>query len=310
MTIARSRPQEIMSALLQNNLSMPIINRDIYNIREQLRQQNLAGRTPIQALINELKEEDYIYEYECDSAGCVVYLFFAHKESVNFTCQYSSVLLMDCTYRTNKFKMPLLNVVGITSLNTTFYSCFVFMKSEDEEDYMWALTHIIHLFEGISKPGIIVTDRELSLMNAFKPKFPKETEDGSSSEWNTFLAKWNEVVNSETEDEFNKVWQTFLVNQKNEIDSMVAAKRIHFPVFAHNNQFYANVRGKVSSFALKKINEEYKKVSRATVQNPLPPCSGSFSRTMGLPCTHHIQHLENSQGLILEDIHMHWWIQG
>ncbi|CAG8828232.1 8865_t:CDS:1, partial [Cetraspora pellucida] len=38
--------------------AIPIISRDIYNIREQLYQQNLAGRTPIQVLIDELREED------------------------------------------------------------------------------------------------------------------------------------------------------------------------------------------------------------------------------------------------------------
>ncbi|CAG8659786.1 33871_t:CDS:1, partial [Racocetra persica] len=85
--------------------------------------------------------------------------------------------------------------------------------SEDEEYYKWALTRIVRLFEGISKPGVIVTDRELSLMNALRIVFPnsttllciwhinknvlkncksqflRETEDVSSSEWDTFLAK-------------------------------------------------------------------------------------------------------------------------
>ncbi len=32
---------------------------------------------------------------------------------------------------------------------------------------------------------------------------------------------------------------------------------------------------------------------------------------MGLPCAHSIQHLvDNNQGLILDNIHKHWWIQG
>ncbi|CAG8499166.1 3988_t:CDS:2, partial [Cetraspora pellucida] len=101
-----------------------------------------------------------------------------------------------------------------------------------------------------------------------------------------------------------------VTNQKEEINSMTVSERIRFPIFAHNNQFYANVRGKVSTFALKKINREYQKASCVTVQNPLPLCTGSFSRTMGLPCAHRIQHLESSQGLTLEDIHIHWWIQG
>ncbi|CAB4430672.1 unnamed protein product [Rhizophagus irregularis] len=98
-----------------------------------------AGHTPIQALMDELKEGDFIYEYECDNAGCVTHLFFAHNDSIALTRQYSSVLIMD-TYKTNKFKMPLLNIVGITSFNTTFYSCFIFIKGEEITDYQWALT--------------------------------------------------------------------------------------------------------------------------------------------------------------------------
>ncbi|CAG8779556.1 15946_t:CDS:2, partial [Cetraspora pellucida] len=43
------------------------------------------------------------------------------------------------------------------------------------------------------------------------------------------------------------------------------------------------------------ISSEYKQSvfegKNATVQEPLPPCSGSFSKTMGLPCAHFIQHL-------------------
>ena len=405
MTVAGSHPREILSTLRQNDASILITNRDIYNTCGWLRQKKLAGRTPIQALIDELKEGNFIYEYECDNTGCVTYLFFAHNESVALTRQYSSVLLMDCTYKTNKFKMPLLNIVGITSFNTTFYSCFVFMKGEERDDYQWALTHVAHLFDGISKPGVIVTDRELALMNALeiifpdsanllcvwhinknilkncKPQFPKETENEENDEWQLFLAKWNDVVQSITEDEFNEKWQAFcftyankshvityleniwipwkekfvkawtneflhlgitvtscvkgahstlktylqvstgdlyrvhmaislmVTNKKKEINSMIASDRIHLPIFAHNNPLYANIKGKVSTFALKKINEQYQKATHATTQKPLLPCTGSFSKTMGLPCAHYIQHLDNNQGLILDNIHKHWSIQ-
>lgn len=405
MTVAGSRPQEIISTLRQNDASTLVINRDIYNTREQLRQKNLAGRTPIQALIDELKEGDFIYEYECDNTGCIIYLFFAHNESVTLTRQYSSVLLMDCTYKTNKFKMPLLNIVGITSFNTTFYSCFIFMKGEEKADYQWALTHVARLFDGIPKPGVIVTDRELALMNALETTFPdsanllclwhisknilkncksqfsKETENENNDEWQLFLEKWNDIVQSVTENEFNEKWQTFystyanksriityfentwmpwkekfvkawtneflhlgttvtsrvegahstlkanlqvstgdlyrihmiislmVTNHKKEINNMIASNRIHFPIFTHNNPLYANIKGKVSIFALKKIDEQYKKAIHATVQKPLPPCTKSFSKIMGLPCAHYIQHLDSNQSLILNDIHKHWWIQ-
>ena len=45
------------------------------------------------------------------------------------------------------------------------------MKSEEKEDYQQTLTHVAHLFDRISKPGIIVTDRELALLNAFEIVF-------------------------------------------------------------------------------------------------------------------------------------------
>ncbi|CAG8626820.1 5737_t:CDS:2 [Cetraspora pellucida] len=257
MTVARSCPREIVSTIRQNDPAIPIISRDIYNIREQL------------LLIDELREEDYIYEYEYNNTGCVTHLFFAHKESINFTCQYSSVLLMDC---------------------------------KDEEDYKWALTCIVRLFEGISKPGIIVTDRELSLMNALKivfpnstnllclwhisknvlknckPQFPKENKNSSSKDAYANLKAYLQTSAGDLHRVHTKI-SLMVTNQKEEINSIT-------------------------------INREYQKASCVTVQNLLPPCTGSFSRTMGLPCVHRIQHLKSSQGLTLKDIHIHWWIQG
>ncbi|CAG8544814.1 7693_t:CDS:2, partial [Scutellospora calospora] len=40
--------------------------------------------------------------------------------------------------------------------------------------------------------------------------------------------------------------------------------------------------GKISSFALKKVDEQYQKIKYATTQDPLPICTGSFYSTMGL----------------------------
>jgi hypothetical protein len=35
--------------------------------------------------------------------------------------------------------MPLLNVVGIASCNTTYFSCLAFLSQETENDYVWVL---------------------------------------------------------------------------------------------------------------------------------------------------------------------------
>ncbi|CAG8487135.1 7322_t:CDS:2 [Cetraspora pellucida] len=84
-----------------------------------------------------------------------------------------------------------------------------------------------------------------------------------------------------------------ITNQKKEIDAITASEQIYILAFVHNNALYTNLQGKVSSFALNKINEQYQKANNATAQEPLPPCTRSFARTMGLPCAHDIQNMRN-----------------
>ncbi|CAG8532717.1 14492_t:CDS:2 [Cetraspora pellucida] len=258
--------------------------------------------------------------------------------------------------------MPLLSIVDITSFNTTFYSSFVFIKGEEKLDYLWALNHFACLFHDVPKSKVVVMDRELALINAFKIIFPNSinllcnkivysiTENKFEEKWNTlhflytnkphvitylkdtwlplkekFVTAWTNLylhlgttVTSRIEDAHSTLKAYLQVstedlyyihttislavtNQKKEIDAMVASERIHVPLFALNNPLYSNIRGKVSTFALKKINEQCQKTNCAITEKPLPPCTGSFSKTMGLPCAHTISLLENDQALILDN---------
>ncbi|CAG8590505.1 10191_t:CDS:1 [Cetraspora pellucida] len=113
--------------------------------------------------------------------------------------------------------------------------------------------------------------------------------------------------------DLHQVYLTILLvitNQKKEIDAMIALEYIYIPTFALNNILYVNIRGKISTFALKKINGQYQKAKHATTLKLLPLCTRYFLRTLGLFCAHVIQQLEDSQSLILNNIHKHWWISG
>jgi MULE transposase domain len=65
-------------------------------------------------------------------------VFCIHKTSLALLRAHSYILVTDCTYNTNKYKMPLLDIVGITSLNTSFYVGFCFV-AEDFNHYEFAL---------------------------------------------------------------------------------------------------------------------------------------------------------------------------
>ncbi len=69
----------------------------------------------------------------------LTHLFFAHKRLVALLKQFLETILVNCTYKTNRFWLPLFVIVGVTSLNITFYATFAFLAQEKELDYSWAL---------------------------------------------------------------------------------------------------------------------------------------------------------------------------
>ena len=115
----------------------------LYNGRANRRKDMLHGRTPIQALFDDLQASEFLHFHRCDENGTITSLFFAHKESVRLARQYHHVALMDCTYKTNKYRLPLLHIAGMTSFNSHFSVGFCFLKEEKQSDYTWALSNHI-----------------------------------------------------------------------------------------------------------------------------------------------------------------------
>jgi hypothetical protein len=69
--------------------------------------------------------------------------------------------------------MPLLNIMSTTTLGTSFFIGFVFLTGETEGDHRWALGKLktIMLDKGIPDPEVVITNRELALINALESIF-------------------------------------------------------------------------------------------------------------------------------------------
>ena len=67
---------------------------------------------------------------------------------------------MDCTYKSNKYCLPLLNIVRTTCLNTTFYAAFGFLPQEQIKDFTWFLRILQTLYRplDLEDPKVIVTN--------------------------------------------------------------------------------------------------------------------------------------------------------
>ncbi len=124
----------------------------------------LAGQTPMQFLFQQFDLNDFIWEYKADEDNHVTHLFFASRATLSLFTSFPEVLLLDCSYQTNCFGLPLLNMVGITNISTSFYVAFSFIKSEAEEDYRWVLEQLTaHV---TCTPAVVVTDCDQALSNA------------------------------------------------------------------------------------------------------------------------------------------------
>jgi hypothetical protein len=163
----------IINTLLQQNSNTTLVSRDIYNERRNIRKEQLGGLTSIEALINTFEEDDdWIFEVNIHpETRRVTHLFFALSETINLMKSFPDIALMDATYKTNRFKMPLLHFAGMTSINTSFSAAFCFLPSESAEDYLWVLQAFKFAVGNLSL-RVILTDGEDALKNACRDVFP------------------------------------------------------------------------------------------------------------------------------------------
>lgn len=73
----------------------------------------------IQALFEEFCQCDFTFNVAYDENGHLTHLFLVHPHSISLTKSYNIVFVMDCTYKTDRYKMPLLDIIGVSSFNTT-----------------------------------------------------------------------------------------------------------------------------------------------------------------------------------------------
>jgi len=169
-----TRTSHILTMLRQSDPANSIKPRDIHNLRARLRTEFLDGRTPIQALLYQIPEEgDWIMNYQATD-NVVTAVFCTHKSALEILRDSHYVLVIDATYKTNRYNMPMVDIVGVTPLNKTFFVGFGFIQSEKEPFYRFILRdlHDIYRQLNLPDPRVVLTDKEKALMNAIEAEFP------------------------------------------------------------------------------------------------------------------------------------------
>ena len=170
-------PAREMGSILRDQAAIPsfFTDRDIYNDRQALKKQLLNGLSPTQAWIQLLQNEDIRHQVRYDDQHRISAVFWTYPWCEGMWKTYPEVLGLDNTYKTNRFKMYLFQVTGLTDQMKVMNFAFGLINSELEKAYDWLCAALDSFREqiGVAAPRVIVTDKETGLKNALSNAFPE-----------------------------------------------------------------------------------------------------------------------------------------
>ncbi|KAH1228227.1 hypothetical protein GmHk_10G028255 [Glycine max] len=146
---------------------------------------------------------------------------FCHPNVVKLCNACHLVFFIDNTYKANRYRLPLLDFVWVTPTWMTFSAGFAYLEGERVNNVVWALERrdCLHV--------VIVTDRDLALMNAVKTVFPECTNllcrfhidknvkakckslIGQKNAWEYVMDNWGTLVDCPSEQQFAECLQKF-----------------------------------------------------------------------------------------------------
>jgi len=147
------------------------VAKQIYNARHIYKLSIKGSR--MAKLVQKFEENNYVFNYITVSWSKTVQdIFFAHPESEKLFNTFSTVLVMDSTYKTNQYKMSLFEIVGLTSTEMTYNVGFAFLISKKEEKFTWTLLECANLLKCKKQMlKVIITDMDTALMNVVAKQF-------------------------------------------------------------------------------------------------------------------------------------------
>lgn len=111
----------ILATIKSRNINHVSTMKIIYNAKGKLRISKWESITVMQQLMKLLGDKHYVYWYRTNESTIEVEdIFWAHPNSIQPAKYFSSIFIIDCIYKTNRYKMPLFEMVGITSCGRTF----------------------------------------------------------------------------------------------------------------------------------------------------------------------------------------------
>lgn len=163
---------------------------DVRNLQQRAWAAERAGMKATEAMLLVLESVQMSSRYWLNpETGELLGVLLTDPMAIVLAQSYAEVLQMDCTYKTNKYNMPMFHVTSHTGCGNTFTVAVCFLKQETIADYTRAIQELRKLIPDLPTKSV-VTDAEAALAAALKAVCP---------DWKHILCRWHLGQNILTE---------------------------------------------------------------------------------------------------------------
>lgn len=119
-----------------------ILAKDVANLRQQFFRTD-SDRAMLE-FITQLEDKGYDARWTVNEDNELTALFFTHATCVDRARRLSEEIIIDATYKTNRHKLPYINIVGVSNVSystpqtlATLGIAGAWVSSETESSYVW-----------------------------------------------------------------------------------------------------------------------------------------------------------------------------
>ncbi|POV94390.1 hypothetical protein PSHT_16246 [Puccinia striiformis] len=318
------KTSQILLQLQQADSETLAVNQTINNTIHKIRQEELAGKTPIEALLNLLKQSNWLWDVDINSAGVIQNLFFAHPARPPCP-NISSCGASDATYKTNRLSGR--EQLTQACLESRSYSTGIHPTVKPPCEMHWPSSWTT---------GIGQQPRRTS--KSLKPTSPSSSnlflsDQQYSSIWRNilpekehFVVAWASLfphlrnLNTSRVESGHAFIKRFILNSTGDLLSVWKAlsnavdhqiTHVHASIgqdsikmLTNIPRSFINLCQKISQHAILEAQKQYE---RLTDLDPSDTCSKTVFIGSGIPCCHMIADILEYRGLLEpSDFHAQW----
>ena len=114
------KPKNILLTLKEHNVDSCLTMKQECNARYVHCYSIRGSNSEMQQLMKLLERDQYIHWHRLKDEDIVRDIFWSHSDAMKLTNAYNLVFFIDSTYKTNKYGLSLLDIVGVAQTGMTF----------------------------------------------------------------------------------------------------------------------------------------------------------------------------------------------